>query len=270
MQDMPTTSVDLVVTDPPYITNYRDRNGRTVHNDDNASWLNEAFLQVYRLLKPDSFCVSFYGWPKAEKFLQVWKSVGLRPVGHLVWRKGYHSKERFVRYYHEQAYLLAKGEPKPQIVLPDVLDWKYTGNDLHPTQKPLVAILPLIMAYSSIGDIVLDPFIGSGTTAVAAQLLNRNYIGIDISEKYCRVAQERLKYRQRSNTSQVIIVNKTYMPKHFSVMSKKVIEGREKPVWLRVGTITEFENGNQVLELNLLPNQQFYIFPQDEKEEKQN
>ncbi len=49
-------------------------------------------------------------------------------------------------------------------------------------------------------------------------------------------------------------------------MSKKVIEGREKPMWLRVGTITEFENGNQVLELNILPGEQYYIFPQENKE----
>ena len=72
---------------------------------------------------------------------------GFSPIGHLVWVKPYASKEQFVRYYHEQAYLLAKGAPaKPRLRLPDVLDWKYTGNEAHPTQKPVMAILPLIMA----------------------------------------------------------------------------------------------------------------------------
>jgi hypothetical protein len=102
-------------------------------------------------------------------------------VGHLVWTKDYHSSERFVRYAHEAAYLLAKGNPDPpRVVLRNVLDWRYTGDALHPTQKPVMALLPLIMAYSRFGDIVLDPFAGSGTTAVAAETLGRRYIGVDI------------------------------------------------------------------------------------------
>jgi site-specific DNA-methyltransferase (adenine-specific) len=59
--------------------------------------------------------------------------------------------------------------------LPDVLEWRYAGNELHPTQKPVMAILPLVMAYSEQGDIVLDPFAGSGTTALASLELGRRY-----------------------------------------------------------------------------------------------
>ncbi len=119
-------------------------------------------------------------------------------MGHLVWTKNYHSKERFVRYTHESAYLLAKGNPpKPRIALSDVLDWRYTGDTLHPTQKPVMAILPLILAYSKVGDIVLDPFAGSGTTAVAAQELGRCYIGIEIESQYAAIAQKRLARERR-------------------------------------------------------------------------
>ncbi len=193
MATMPSASVDLVVTDPPYLVNYRSSDGRRYPNDDNDRWLKPAFAEVSRVLKADRFVVSFYGWNKADRFLAAWKAAGLQPAGHLVWTKNYYSKERFVRYSHESAYLLAKGNPpRPRIGLRDVLDWRYTGDVLHPTQKPVMALLPLIMAYSQVGDIVLDPFAGSGTTAVAAQALGRRYIGIELEPKYARIAQERL------------------------------------------------------------------------------
>lgn len=198
MKKMPEESVDLVITDPPYLVNYRSRDGRTVPNDNNNRWLMPAYAQIYRLLKRDSFCISFYGWSKADKFFQAWKSAGFRPVGHLVWVKNYYSQERFVRYCHKLAYLLAKGDPPlPKIALRDVLDWRCTNNALHPTQKPLMAILPLILAYSETGDIVLDPFAGSGTTAAATQDLGRKYIGIEINQRYCDLARERLLKRKR-------------------------------------------------------------------------
>jgi len=68
------------------------------------------------------------------------------------------------------------------------------GNERenHPTQKPLLLIQKLIQIHSNKGDIVLDPFIGSGTTAVAAKMLKRNFIGIEISKKYCEIARHRI------------------------------------------------------------------------------
>jgi len=198
MKKMPEESVDLVITDPPYLVNYRSRDGRVVPNDNNNRWLAPAYTQIYRLLKRDSFCISFYGWHKVDIFFQAWKSAGFRPVGHLVWVKNYHSKEGFVRYCHESAYLLAKGNPPlPKIALRDVLDWQYTGNALHPTQKPLMAIIPLILAYSEADGIVLDPFAGSGTIAAATQELGRKYIGIEINQRYFNLARERLLKRKR-------------------------------------------------------------------------
>src|SRR5512134_2484445 len=64
-------SVSLL-TDPPYVVRFRDRSGRTIVGDDRASWILPAFREVYRLLMPDSFCVSFYGWNQAEKFVWAW------------------------------------------------------------------------------------------------------------------------------------------------------------------------------------------------------
>jgi adenine-specific DNA-methyltransferase len=194
MQEIPAGSIDLIVTDPPYLVNYTSRDGRTVVNDDRDAWLMPAFAQMYRVLKYNSFLVCFYGWNKVDTFFAVWKAAGFRPVGHLVWVKPYHSNTGFVRYSHEEAYLLAKGVPDtPPIILRDVLEWHYTGNGLHPTQKPVMAMVPLILAFSRMRDIVLDPFVGSGTTAVAAKQLGRRYIGIEIDPTYAKQADERVR-----------------------------------------------------------------------------
>ena len=63
----------------------------------------------------------------------------------------------------------------------------------HPTQKPLALIGKLVRIHSNKGDVILDPFLGSGTTAVAAKKLGRNYIGIEINPDYVKIAEERLK-----------------------------------------------------------------------------
>ena|ERR1700676_1127959 len=84
---MPSARVDFILTDPPYITRYVDRTGRTVMNDDNAQWLEPTFRQMYRLLKKGSFCFSFYSWNNADVFINAWRTVGFRIVGHIVFRK---------------------------------------------------------------------------------------------------------------------------------------------------------------------------------------
>jgi adenine-specific DNA-methyltransferase len=170
-----------------------------VANDDRSDWLTPACTEMYRVLKPDRFLVSFYGWNTVDLFFSAWKQAGFRPVGHLVFAKRYASKERYVAYTHELAYLLAKGNPaKPHMVLRDILEWQYTGNTRHPTQKPLMAMTGLIQAFSYPGEIVLDPFVGSGTTAVAAKHLGRRYIGIDIEPVYAQQAQERVRQERRA------------------------------------------------------------------------
>jgi site-specific DNA-methyltransferase (adenine-specific) len=190
---MPSASVDMVLTDPPYLVNYHSRDGRGVPNDDTDAWLMPAFTEMYRVLKPDRFCVSFCGFTQAERFIAAWKAAGFRVLEHLVWRKRYPSSTGFVRRYHEQAYLLAKDNPRrPHVLLPSVLEWRYTTNALHPTQKPVGALMPLVMAFSQIGDVVLDPFAGSGSTAVAAAMLGRHYIAIELDEEYARLARDRL------------------------------------------------------------------------------
>jgi adenine-specific DNA-methyltransferase len=194
LRTLPDACVDFVLTDPPYLVSYKDRSGRSIINDDNANWLYPAFSEIVRVMKPDSYAVSFYGWSKVERFLTVWKAIGLRPVGHFVWVKRYASCTRHTRMKHEQAFLLAKGNPKmPQEPLGDVLEWAYTGNRLHPTQKPVSGLVPLLRAYCPKDGIVLDPFAGSGSTGAAAIATGRRYLLIEQDERFHRAASGRLK-----------------------------------------------------------------------------
>ena len=79
-------SVNFILTDPPYITRYKSRDGRKVPNDDNDTWLKPAFAEMYRVLANESFAVSFYGWPMADRFMQAYRAAGFRVVGHLCGR----------------------------------------------------------------------------------------------------------------------------------------------------------------------------------------
>lgn len=193
MREMEGGSADFVLTDPPYITRYRDRSGRSVANDDNSTWLEQSFAEVHRVLKPNAYAVSFYGWPKVGLFAAAWHKAGFRIGGHIVFRKRYTTKRALLSYRHEQAYLLVKGNPRPPDNPPDdVLDWEYTGNKLHPTQKPVSILKPLIKAFSKPGDTVLDPFAGSGSTLVAAAALARHGVGIDLDATHVATMRTRM------------------------------------------------------------------------------
>lgn len=193
LRRLPDACADFVLTDPPYLVCYKDRRGRRVINDDNSHWLFPAFSELHRVLKPNSYCVSFYGWSKVDRFFEAWRLCGFRPVGHFVWAKRYASCVRHTQMKHEQAYLLAKGEPSlPHSPPPDVLPWNYTGNRLHPTQKPVDSLTPLVEAFTRPGGLVLDPFAGSGTTGVAARQCKRRFILIEKDAAYYRAACRRL------------------------------------------------------------------------------
>lgn len=193
LSSCPAKRVDLVVTDPPYLVNYRDRTGRTLLNDDNPQGVLPVYEQLFRVLKDDSYCISFYGWNAIAAFSQTWEQAGFRTVGHIVWPKSYTSRAGHMRYQHESAFVLAKGFPrKPDDPISDVQPWAYSGNRAHPTEKAVSILAPLIRSFSKPGDLVLDPFSGSGSTAVAAALNGRRYLGIELEERYCALARRRL------------------------------------------------------------------------------
>ncbi|MBB6147320.1 site-specific DNA-methyltransferase (adenine-specific) [Silvibacterium bohemicum] len=193
MHEMPANSADFILTDPPYLVNYRDRDGRTIQNDANADWLKPAMREAYRVLKMNRVAIMFYSWTKVDEFFAAWKDAGFQPVGHIVFRKTYSSKSRFLSYRHEQAYLLAKGRPPlPKQPVADVIDMPYSGNKLHPTQKPVEPLAQLIRSFTLPGELVLDPFAGSGSTCAAALLTGRKYRGVELDDSYYEQAVSRM------------------------------------------------------------------------------
>ena len=189
-------TIDMVLTDPPYLVSYDGRWGSdwgVIQGDTDPAWVAPVFAELWRLLRPDSLCLSFYGRPHADTFLNAWKTVGFRPVSLLVLVKDRWGLGHFSRNQHEPAYLLAKGHPsKPAAAISDVLSWERPNPQFHPNQKPLGAISKLISTYTAAEANVLDPFCGSGTTLVAARALGRRAIGIEIEERFCELAALRL------------------------------------------------------------------------------
>ncbi|HMB04052.1 MAG TPA: DNA methyltransferase [Isosphaeraceae bacterium] len=185
---LPNGSVDFVLTDPPYLVNYVGRwdgERKTIVGDDDPSWLVPVFSEIWRVLKPDSFAVSFYGWKTADLFVGTFKALGFRLVSHLAFVKNVWGLGRFTRGQHETAYLLAKGRPPvPRQGISDVIEWEREREVGHPNQKPVAALCPLIAAYAPPGGVVLDPFMGSGSTLRAAKDFGLSAIGIEIEEGY--------------------------------------------------------------------------------------
>jgi adenine-specific DNA-methyltransferase len=194
LPNLPSASVNFILTDPPYLVRYRPRDGRGMCNDSGDAWLKPAFMEMYRVLDADGFCFTFYGWPHADRFMAAFRAAGFRPVGHFSFPKRYTSSVGHVRCQHECGYLLAKGSPRrPAQPLSDVIAWEEnTGNRLHPTQKPVSVLLPFVETYSAPGATVLDPFAGSGSTLHAAKMLGRSYLGVELDAKYHAAATARL------------------------------------------------------------------------------
>jgi len=203
LRTLPNESVDFVLTDPPYLVRYKDRAGRSIANDDGRGNVIGAFTDLYRVLKPNTFCISFYGWNSVAAFFGAWKQAGFSAIGHIVWHKGYASRRGFLNARHEQAYVLAKGHPaKPTHPIDDVQPWEYSGNIAHPTEKAVSVLMPLLRSFSHPGDVVLDPFAGVGSTLVAAALSGRQYLGIELEAQYVEHARRRLAGVNRARSHQ--------------------------------------------------------------------
>ena len=126
-------------------------------------------------------------------FASAWRKAGFRMVGHLSFRKRYSSRAGYLAGTHEVAYLLAKGHPpRPANPLSDVIDFEYTGNRLHPTQKPVSALRPLVDSFCPPGGIVLDPFCGSGSSLAAAAHSGCDWLGIELEAVHHRTASRRM------------------------------------------------------------------------------
>lgn len=176
---------DLVLTDPPYgmqfQSKYRQERHKVIHGDDTLP-LDLIWLSI---MKARAAAYVFCRWDNLSS-MPVPKSV-------LAWVKNNWSMGD-LKHEHGRQWEACCFYPKPKhefvTRIPDVIKADRTDNNLHPTEKPVAAMERIISA--NVCDDVLDPFMGSGTTLLAAKLCGKRAVGIEIDESYCEAAANRL------------------------------------------------------------------------------
>ena len=215
-------SVDCVITDPPYgvdwDTNSRDKEKDlpgTVMNDqdeDEAIELWQAVVtELRRVMKSTGHLYCFADWRTEKKFRDVLEAAGFDIRNVLVWDKGSMGLGGVdtvnYRTQYELAIFATLDSPRQLTNRgPDVIEHKRTSSDTqsHPTEKPVGLIEQLLTNSSSEGNTVLDPFMGSGTTAVAAIQNDRDYVGFELDEdNYRSVIERRIGEAKRQMQSDV-------------------------------------------------------------------
>lgn len=206
-------SVDLVVTDIPYKINVGHSAGafgvkKRMHYkndllDISAGISNDVLIELCRVMKKINiyiFCskeqipqmLDFFLPKKCNWQILTWHKTNPIPSC----GNSYMPDTEYCLFFREKGVFVGgttKTKMTYYVTQTNKSDKQKYG---HPTPKPLHIIKNLIINSSKEGDIVLDPYVGSGTTAVAAKDLNRKYIGIDIEQKYCDITIERLSNTQ--------------------------------------------------------------------------
>lgn len=224
MQDLPDNSIGLAFTSPPYNV------GKDYDEDMSLSaylgLIGRVGREVYRALRPGGrylINVANLGRkpyiPLHAHFWALHQEIGFLPMGEIIWRKAkgasgscawgswMSAKAPRLRDVHEYVLVLAKqGYSRPDRGESDVGRDEFMQATLsiwdiapesarkvgHPAPFPIELAARVIRLYSYKGDVVLDPFVGSGTTCVAAAQLGRRFVGYDVSEEYCKLAERRI------------------------------------------------------------------------------
>jgi len=217
MNIIPTQSVDLVIADPPYLigyeTNYRKDRGHEfcspIYNDSikHASLIKFFLREAFRILRKNAAIYTFCSWKTVDVFKRYVKT-RFKIKNIIVWVKNNWTAGDLEAQYGQQYEMIIYGSKgRSRFVsdkrLSDVWFFRRVSGaeQLHQNQKPLDLVSRIIKNHTAEDMLVLDPFLGSGTTAVACERLNRKWIGIEISEKYCEIAQERILGRDRNQRS---------------------------------------------------------------------
>ena len=191
--------VDCVITDPPYLIEYathhrKDKEHKfckTIRNDDNPQLIIDVIPLLYDVMKNDTPLYMFCGSDKVDFFKQqIERRFTVKNI--IVWDKGNHTAGDLEAQYgkrYEFIIYANKGRAKFNSDMPRYEDiWKFarvTGKEqIHQNQKPTDLLSRIINQHTRRGDLVLDPFAGSGSTAVAAYRVQRDYIGFEIDDEY--------------------------------------------------------------------------------------
>jgi site-specific DNA-methyltransferase (adenine-specific) len=227
MKNIPDGSIDLIVTSPPY--NLRNSTGNGMKDGRGGKWSKAALMHGYsdhgdnmpheeyvlwqracltemlRLIPEHGAIFYNHKWRVQAGLLQdrqdIIEGFPVRQI--IIWKRkgGINFNRGYFLPTYEVIYLIAKPKfkliPKANAV-GDVWEFGQELNNKHPAPFPIKLIERIVSSTES--DIVLDPFIGSGTTAIAAINLKRNYIGIDVSKEYCKISQERIENHKQQET----------------------------------------------------------------------
>lgn len=185
MKRLPDKSVDLVLTDPPYgmefVSGHRTVKHDAIIGDDRFPV--EIMQEFFRIAKRGVYV--FSRWDNLRELPE--------PKSVLAWVKNNWSMGDLEHEHGRQWEAISfYPQEKHEFIkrIPDVVNANRTGNNLHPTEKPIRLLRQLMSA--NVGDLILDPFMGSFTTAIAAEDLGRQWIGCDLSEKYCEIGERRI------------------------------------------------------------------------------
>ena len=208
-------SVDLVLTDPPYCISKKTgfKSGKldklkinTEFGDWDKSEIDLLSLtkKSYKCLRPGGTCIIFYDIWKLSYLKEALEEAGFKQIRFIEWVKTnpvpINSKINYLTNSREIALLGIKVSKPTFNSSYDKGIYEYAiprekgkdGKRYHPTQKPLKLFSSLVEKHSNEGDLVVDPFLGSGTTALVCKNLNRQFSGCDISSDYINIVNERL------------------------------------------------------------------------------
>lgn len=224
MKSLPSESFELIVTSPPYNLknstgngmkdgrggkwkNAELVNGYSHHNDcmpheEYAKWQRECLSEMYRLIPNNGAIFYNHKWRVQDGLLQdrhdIVKEFPVRQI--IIWKRkgGINFNAGYFLPTYEVIYLIAKPDfkliPKAN-AYGDVWEFKQEMKNLHPAPFPVSLIDRIISSTSA--QTILDPFMGSGTTAIASLLNNRNYLGIELSPDYVAMANDRVEKFQK-------------------------------------------------------------------------
>ena len=207
MKEITSGSVDMVLTDPPYGMNFQSNQRKNKHevieNDNNLEWIFDFVSESYRVSSDNSAHYVFCSWHNVDIFKQeLQKKFKIKNI--LTWVKNNTSmgdlkgdfapRTEFILFFHKGRQLIRGGRDS------NVLEFRRTKNEYHPTQKPVDMLEYMIEKFSDVDSLILDPFMGSGSTGVACVNTNRKFIGIEKYDKYFEIAEKRIKDAQCSKT----------------------------------------------------------------------
>ena len=212
MEHIPDKSIDLVIIDPPYKTTSRgsagnsggmlqkdiNKKGQVFRYNDIAS--EEYAKHLWRVLKEGSHCYVMTNHKNLYDMITSFTVNGFHFIKSLIWNKGNKIMGQFYMSQYEYILFFRKGRgirinncgTSDILCVKNKKTKNADGQNIHDTEKPVALIEILINNSSNKGDIVLDCFMGSGSTGVACKNLNRKFIGIELDEEYFNISKERI------------------------------------------------------------------------------